>query len=353
MRRRRRRERLEQPNTVACAPVTITATRKGQRTCPVGFIRCPESQEAVTKKWAERMWACSIQTSGLSNQLPSTHYTSLLYPQACSRLLHRLPSQHSKHSCQNSTTSSTTIVRCAGKSQRKTEDVELTHLSNSKALDRTHRHGPLLSHISSHNSFGKTSLNLTPRMLLSPSSSSQHGPSLASVVSAAAAAAGLLTSNTGFDSGHNCAYMVQQPVAAQGLSPAPASSSGHRFLLRFADSYLPEQLLATEETPSYPFDLPPCPNSPFSSVVVVAAVDGPRPRVHDGGASCLGKNAKGLEWPGLGNCLAIIPQEKKHAGGDHITAAGAASQAIINSAVYVSCTVHLLSSIKLVEEPNN
>ncbi len=32
---------------------------------------------------------------------------------------------------------------------------------------------------------------------------------------------------------------------------------------------------------------------------------------------------------------------------------GAASQPIINSAVYFSCTVHLLSSIKLVDEPND
>lgn len=35
-----------------------------------------------------------------------------------------------------------------------------------------------------------------------------------------------------------------------------------------------------------------------------------KPRVHGGGASCLGKNARGLEWPGLGNGLAIVPQEK-------------------------------------------
>ncbi|KAI3361416.1 hypothetical protein L3Q82_013584, partial [Scortum barcoo] len=34
-----------------------------------------------------------------------------------------------------------------------------------------------------------------------------------------------------------------------------------------------------------------------------------RPWVHGGGASCLGKNARGLEWPGLGNGLAIVPQE--------------------------------------------
>ncbi len=35
---------------------TITATRKGQRAGPVGFISCPKSQEALTKKWGERMW---------------------------------------------------------------------------------------------------------------------------------------------------------------------------------------------------------------------------------------------------------------------------------------------------------
>lgn len=36
-----------------------------------------------------------------------------------------------------------------------------------------------------------------------------------------------------------------------------------------------------------------------------------RPRVRGaGGASCLGKNVRGLEWPGLGSGLAIVPQEK-------------------------------------------
>ncbi|KAK2844189.1 hypothetical protein Q5P01_010848 [Channa striata] len=124
--------------------------------------------------------------------------------------------------------------------------------------------------------------------------------------------------------------MVQQPVAALGLNAAPASSSGRSFLTRFADSYLPEQLLvnttepltptrgflqlliqAAEETPSYPFDLPLCPNSPFSS---------------GGGGG---------------------------GGGRWAAAAGAASQPIINSAVSVSCTVPSLSSIQLVEEPND
>lgn len=32
--------------------------------------------------------------------------------------------------------------------------------------------------------------------------------------------------------------------------------------------------------------------------------------VGGGGASCLGKNARDLEWPGLGNGMAIVPQEK-------------------------------------------
>lgn len=35
-----------------------------------------------------------------------------------------------------------------------------------------------------------------------------------------------------------------------------------------------------------------------------------RPWVHGGGASRLGKNARGLESPGLGSGLAIVPQEK-------------------------------------------
>lgn len=32
--------------------------------------------------------------------------------------------------------------------------------------------------------------------------------------------------------------------------------------------------------------------------------------VAGGGSSCLGKNARGLEWPGLGSGLAIVPHEK-------------------------------------------
>ncbi|KAI4811764.1 hypothetical protein KUCAC02_014640, partial [Chaenocephalus aceratus] len=40
-----------------------------------------------------------------------------------------------------------------------------------------------------------------------------------------------------------------------------------------------------------------------------------RPWVHGGEASRLGKNARGLEWPGLGNGLAIVPQEKHYTCG--------------------------------------
>ncbi|KAE8288460.1 hypothetical protein D5F01_LYC12332 [Larimichthys crocea] len=132
-----------------------------------------------------------------------------------------------------------------------------------------------------------------------------------------------------------------------------------------------------EDPPLTLLTLPPPPthssSSSSSSSVVVVAVDEPRLWVHRGGASCLGKNARGLEWPWLGNGLAIVPQEKSN--NTHIlgrnqqsvqfrvlyshlflcaaAAAGAASQPIINCAVYFSCTVHLLSSIKLVDEPKD
>ncbi|CAB1422477.1 unnamed protein product [Pleuronectes platessa] len=40
-----------------------------------------------------------------------------------------------------------------------------------------------------------------------------------------------------------------------------------------------------------------------------------RPPIHSGEASCLGKIAGGLVWPGLGNGLAIVPQEKHESHG--------------------------------------
>ncbi|TNN41340.1 hypothetical protein EYF80_048489 [Liparis tanakae] len=38
-----------------------------------------------------------------------------------------------------------------------------------------------------------------------------------------------------------------------------------------------------------------------------------RPWVHSGGASRLGKNARGVERPGFGSGLAIVPREKQNA----------------------------------------
>lgn len=133
----------------------------------------------------------------------------------------RLPSQHSKHSCQNSGTSNTTIVRWLGGARRRrrakktwcwTDTSEQPVLqigplqvgssfpasflfSLHSLLSVIHitfqhslvpplnlplpllcsRHGALLSHISSHNSSGTTSLlNLTPRMWVHTSKSSNN-----------------------------------------------------------------------------------------------------------------------------------------------------------------------------------
>lgn len=89
---------------------------------------------------------------------------------------------------------------------------------------------------------------------------------------------------------------LPQPVAAQRLGRAPAASSGQRFHVHSADSYLPEQLLvntaelltpatgflqpliqATEKTSLLPFWPFPRSEPPLrsSSVVVVVAVDEP------------------------------------------------------------------------------
>lgn len=139
----------------------------------------------------------------------------------------RLPSQHSKHSCQNSGTSNTTIFRWLGRagerqSEKKTCNGCWTDTSgqltfSTSGLCRLNPHSlhcfffsspfhsflslilftslshdlsflpsiylylsfapgtvPLLSHISSHNSSGKTSLNLTPRMWVHMSKSSNN-----------------------------------------------------------------------------------------------------------------------------------------------------------------------------------
>lgn len=125
--------------------------------------------------------------------------------------IHTLPSrlllQHSKHSCQNSRTSNTTIARWLGRTrdwQREMRGKEMLkwHLWTTQVGPPAptvpsflslmwstsfsfrslplntppfcSRHEPLLSHISSHNSSGKTSLNLTPRMWVHTSERSNN-----------------------------------------------------------------------------------------------------------------------------------------------------------------------------------
>lgn len=125
--------------------------------------------------------------------------------------IHTLPSrlllQHSKHSCQNSRTSNTTIARWLGRTrdwQREMTGKEMLkwHLWTTQVGPPAptvpsflslmwstsfsfrslplntppfcSRHEPLLSHISSHNSSGKTSLNLTPRMWVHTSERSNN-----------------------------------------------------------------------------------------------------------------------------------------------------------------------------------